>query len=796
MTHLAEAATSPVWSGVRRWARGLSGRTLALGIIVFAAAGALVADRLYGKVREQLLRETVRAELTPTATSLTLAVNARMSMLHAVSSFLELNWANPKLTERFDYFAGDLIGETAGVRSIQYVSNDGVIAHSYPLEGNEAAVGKNVLLDPRTMLHEDFARALNSHSVVLSGPLELYQGGSGLVGRLAVHSQRDSVLGVAAVVLDLASILDEVGLSDDGAGRNPELTTALLDERGALISGDSTLAGSPSANPVHARVILLDREWTLLAVQRGGWGPELSERRLPMRLALSALVALVGIMVWGLAGRQEARAEAARLRSEEKYSRLFSLTPDGVILTRMADGTILEVNPGFTTLVGRSRGELIGASTVALKLWPAPDDRTAMITAISATGELNDFAVGVSRPDGAMRDARLSGRIVELDGEACILIIARDVTEHRQLERRLAKSAQLESIGRLAGGIAHDFNNLVTAISGYGHLLRDRLSDQPDALADVEEILRSSIRAAELTAQLLAFARRQVVQPRDVDVNAVILDANRRLQQLVGERITLVTRLSPEPAYVHIDPAQVDQLLTNLIVNARDAMPAGGTITVHASVHEATVDIEVTDTGLGMGPEVLAHLFEPFFTTKPQGQGTGLGLATCHGIMEQAGGRIEVHSTIGTGTTFVMHFPRGADASAAAEPGNEAIPEVSVEQTILIAEDEPQVRRLADRVLSNLGYRVLSAGNGTDALELAALHGETIALLITDMVMPGMGGGELSRRIRDCHPETKILLISGYSEELVAAEHGDVAFLPKPFTPDELKAAVAKVLGG
>jgi CheY-like chemotaxis protein len=312
----------------------------------------------------------------------------------------------------------------------------------------------------------------------------------------------------------------------------------------------------------------------------------------------------------------------------------------------------------------------------------------------------------------------------------------------------------------------------------------------------VDEIVRSSARAADLTSQLLAFARRQVVQPRVVDVNALIVDSNRRLRQLLGDAVVLRIRLSPDPAFIAIDPTQGDQLITNLAVNARDAMPEGGTLTVQAQIVGDEVVLTFEDSGQGISAEVQAHLFEPFFTTKPAGKGTGLGLATCYGIMEQAGGRIEVESVAGEGATFRLVFPRRDEAEAPPSGAHAVKPAGSGGETILVAEDEEQVRKLVDRVLSRLGYTVLSAADGAEALSLEANHAGRIDLLLTDMVMPGMGGGELSRRMLERQPALKVLLMSGYSEELVAAEHGEVPFLPKPFTPEELAAKVREVLGG
>jgi|CXWL01.1.fsa_nt_gi PAS domain S-box-containing protein len=774
----------------RRGGAGFSAGVTALLVLLVAGGLAVVADRWYAGVRTELLRESVRNEVIPTATALETSLRARMALLHSLSSFLEIHWDQSDRSNEFDRFAQDILRDVPSVLSVQFVAPNGVITHVWPEEGNEKAVGKNLLQDPRPGTVADFRRALTEREIVVSGPTELYQGGAGLVGRLAARDARDSVIAVAAVVVRLAPIATEAGLQNI-----PTISTALLDEQGALVLGDSSLLAAGVA-AINAPVKFAGRAWQLRAVPVTGWNTTIRDRVFPMRAALLALVLLASGLALVMVGRRDARAETERLRGEEKFARLFSLTPDGVALTRFADGVLLEVNEGFVRLTGRSRDEVLGRSAVDLKLWPTPADREAMVRAISRDGTLTDFAVALVRPDGSVRETRLAGRLVDIDGMRCVLMIIRDVTEQRKLERRLAEAARLESIGRLAGGIAHDFNNLITAISGYGHLLEERVADRPEALADVQEIVRSSARAADLTAQLLAFARRQVVQPRVVDVNALILDANRRLRQLVGERITLSIRLSPDPAPILIDPTQGDQLLTNLAVNARDAMADGGTLTIQALAVRDEVHVTFRDSGHGIAPEVLAHLFEPFFTTKPAGQGTGLGLATCYGIMEQAGGRIEVQSTVGEGAVFRLVFPRAVEESAARDAA--AVPAVKAAggQTILVAEDEAQVRKLVDRVLTQLGYVVLTAASGTEALTVDGSHVGSIHMLLTDMVMPGMGGGELSRRIRERHPGMKVLLMSGYSEELVAAEHGDVPFLPKPFTPEELAAKVREVLGG
>ncbi|HVX65409.1 MAG TPA: ATP-binding protein [Bryobacteraceae bacterium] len=390
------------------------------------------------------------------------------------------------------------------------------------------------------------------------------------------------------------------------------------------------------------------------------------------------------------------------------------------------------------------------------------------------------------------------------------ITLAADVTYRKSLERQLQQSQRMEAVGRLAGGVAHDFNNLLTVITGYAYMLVEDLAGDPACRANAEEILRAVDRASALTKQLLAFGRRQVAQPKVIDVNDLVLNIDKMLRRLIGENIELLTALSPDAGKIHADPAQIEQVLMNLVVNSRDAMPEGGRITVETA--NATFDgqqdrnllpappgqyvvLSVLDSGHGMDEETRAHIFEPFFTTKEQGKGTGLGLAQVYGIVKQSGGEIEVVSTPGQGTCIRLFLPRAFGAVAAAgREGPEAEASHGTE-TVLVVEDQDEVRRLVSEVLEQRGYTVLSAPEPEDAIEICNAYTGPIELLLTDVVMPQMGGRELAEKATWIRPAMKVLFMSGYTEEAVA-ETGepDFAFLRKPFTPSVLAHKIREVL--
>lgn len=414
------------------------------------------------------------------------------------------------------------------------------------------------------------------------------------------------------------------------------------------------------------------------------------------------------------------------------------------------------------------------------------------------------------------RDFIVKGRMARL-GPA----IERELRESkvrttlRRTEEQLRQAQKMEAVGRLAGGVAHDFNNVLSVVLLNAELLAEGLrSGEPD-LGDLEEIKRAAMRATELSRQLLAFGRQQVFELRVIDLNAVVRDVEKMLRRLIGADIDLATHLPGELAKVEVDVNQVEQVLVNLVVNARDAMPEGGKLLVETSNADldeeyasSHVDVEagsyvllaVKDTGIGMDRATQARIFEPFFTTKEQGRGTGLGLSTVFGIVKQSGGHIAVESEIGKGTTFKIYFPRTAQAKTDWTPAPPEVTTLRGSETILLVEDDAQVRNVVQVVLRRSGYEVLEAKNGPEAVMLFEKHTRPIDLLLTDVVMPGMSGRELAEHVRARRPDTKILLMSGYTNGWVVRHGGvdptNLAFIQKPITPEALLKKMREVLDG
>ena len=506
------------------------------------------------------------------------------------------------------------------------------------------------------------------------------------------------------------------------------------------------------------------------------------------------------------------RTEAALRNSEESYRSLVDGVRD-VIFALSPSGEVTSLNPAFEEMTGFPPGEWVGRPFEA---FVHPDDVPLALDLFGRVlgGEPRPtIPFRILTKGGSYRVAEFSATAQVRDGRlAGILGIGRDVTERLGLEQQLRQAQKMEAVGRLAGGIAHDFNNILTAITGHADLLLEDLGHHDPRRADVDEIRRSAERAAGLTRQLLAFSRQQVLQPKVVDLNALVLDMDKLLRRLIGEDVELATALDPTLGRVTADPGQLEQVIVNLAVNARDAMPQGGKLTLetrnidldssyrleHSLVKPGPyVQLTVSDSGIGMDEETQAHAFEPFFTTKPRGQGTGLGLAMVYGTVKQSGGFIWVYSEPGHGATFKIYLPR-VDA-----PVESATPPAPVErpprgsETVLLAEDEPAVRAIAQQVLERQGYTVLAAPSGADALALAAQHGATIHLLLTDVVMPGMSGRDLADRLTAQRPGIRVLYISGYTDNAIV-RHGmlepGLAYLQKPFRPDALVRKVRDVL--
>jgi two-component system, cell cycle sensor histidine kinase and response regulator CckA len=509
----------------------------------------------------------------------------------------------------------------------------------------------------------------------------------------------------------------------------------------------------------------------------------------------------------------ESRAAEHALRSsEERFRALIEHSSDVTILFD-AEGTTTFVSPSYTTAMGFQPEEIVGTRARDLV---HPDDRAVVMAArlrlLQTPGAVDRVVMRTRHRDGHWRTFEAINRnLLHLPSVAAIVSNLRDITEQRRIEEQYLQAQKLAGIGRLAGGIAHDFNNILTAILGYSELLENE-PDRATRVDDLRRIQRAGERARDLTMQLLAFARRQVISPRAVDLSEVVDHSLHLVRRLLGEDVEIDTLLLPGLGSVLVDPAQIEQVLLNLAINARDAMPSGGRLTIQTAgvVFDAEfaasnpdvvagphVMLVVSDTGSGIDAVDLPHIFEPFYTTKPVGQGTGLGLATSYGIVKQSGGHVFVSSEPGVGTTFKLCFPR-LDVPVAAVASEALVtPPSGGTETILLVEDDFDVSELTSQTLRESGYRVLVAASPAEALRLLDGAGVTFDLMLTDVVMPGMSGRQLAEQVTARFSRMHVLYVSGYAEDTVM-RHGvvdtGIEFLAKPFTPTTLRQAVRRLL--
>ena len=505
-----------------------------------------------------------------------------------------------------------------------------------------------------------------------------------------------------------------------------------------------------------------------------------------------------------------------RKRAEAEHVRLVTAieqSAEAVLMTN-TEGEIQYVNPAFTRITGYSRDEVLGQNPRILKSGKQDPAFYQQLWATILKGEIWHGELINRRKDGSLYSEQMSIAPVRSAGGEVTYFIAtkQDVTEHKKLEQQLIQAQKMEAVGRLAGGVAHDFNNLLTIINGYAQLLIEPISPQDPRRGHLKEILTAGERAASLTRQLLAFSRRQVLEPRVLNLNSVLADVAKMLRRLIGEDVELVATLKPDLGRVKVDPGQIEQVIMNLAVNARDAMPQGGKLFVETSNVEIDANyarshspmmpgkyvmVAVSDTGCGMDLETQAHAFEPFFTTKEKGHGTGLGLATVYGIVKQSGGFIWVYSVPGRGSTFKIYLPVVEEALPTAEPAEVPAELAKGSETVLVVEDEGGVRSLVCEALASHGYKVLEAAGAASALEISEKYTEPIHLLLTDVVMPQTGGKELAKGFSTLHPETKVLYMSGYTDDAIV-RHGilerGTSFLQKPFQPRALLLKIREVL--
>ena len=599
----------------------------------------------------------------------------------------------------------------------------------------------------------------------------------------------------------------------------------------------STFEARGAADVLREEIGIMAREGGLAPII-GKWGFTPSQslvsmealvdarRRATRLVVLTALFALLaGLATWQtvrvLRERDRARRTEKALHEADQKLRWMANNLKEMVLAFDMDRNLIYANPAMETLTGYSVEEYKRRGFID---WIHPDDRSRMIShwdglfhgssyqdeeyhLVSKDGDVK----WVSASWGPIRDE--TGRQVGVQGSE------RDITDRKRAEEalhesqaRYAQAQKLDSIGRLAGGVAHDFNNLLTVINGYSDLVYKSLSPQDPLRARVEQIRRAGSRASDLTKQLLAFSRKQLIQPQSLDFNSVVTGSQAMFQRLLGEEIQLVVKLQPALGMVMADSGQIHQVLMNLLVNARDAMPDGGEVfieTANVDIGEAyaadhpeaaagpAVLLEVTDGGIGMDEETKKHIFEPFFTTKDAGAGTGLGLATVYGIVKQSHGWIALYSEPGKGTSFKIYLPRLADTIAAQAGDEHAHGHAGGSETVLVVEDQEEVRSYAVQVLEAYGYRVLAAPDGPTALDKAKDHSGPIHVLLTDVVLPGMNGRQLADRLTTERPGVKVLYTSGYTRDVIAHRgvlDADVAYLAKPYSPEALAEKLREVI--
>ncbi|MFI5096437.1 MAG: PAS domain S-box protein [Candidatus Acidiferrales bacterium] len=509
------------------------------------------------------------------------------------------------------------------------------------------------------------------------------------------------------------------------------------------------------------------------------------------------------------------RAEEAQRRSEADFRSVVEGAPYGIYRASMT-GRLLQVNPALQKMLGYDLADELLRKDLATDIFLHSGEYQRLTEILAGTEEIKDMEVEWKQQDGTAITVRCSGRRINDENRvpAYFEVFAEDVTEKRVLERQLRMAQKMEAIGRITGGIAHDFNNLLGVIIGYSRVLRKAVGADTALCEHALEIEKAGERAASLTKQLLAFSRQQVLTPEVLNINTLASDMQKMILRLLGEDIEVSLELDPALGTVMADQSQVEQVIMNLAVNARDAMPTGGKLKIRTANVELDqtytrnhpgskaghyVLLAVTDTGTGMDAGTLTHVFEPFFTTKERGKGTGLGLATVYGIVKQSNGYIGVDSAPGKGASFQIYLPRHTGETAVAGRKIDSVEKLCGSESILLVEDAEPLRKLEQTILEASGFHVLSAGNGEEALKVAARFGSTFDLLLTDVVMPGMNGRALAEQLTPRQPGMKVLYISGYADSFIAGHRvldPEMHLLHKPFTEEVLIRKVREVLDG
>ena len=751
----------------------------------------------------QMMNLYIESSLKQSAIRLEDAIRLRLYALESLAKHLQYHSGRGELTKQlFIPIVMPVYERFGGFRALNFIDRDGYIRWVYPLKGNEGALNKNVLKHKEPSVRLSFARARDTGKPAMTSVIELFQGGLGVAtyyplivnGRPAGYL--NGVFTVGPLIKSTVTMDDRVGLM-------------VLNRDRVLYSTGNPLEGFQEEGIKVRELSLRLRMWPM----EGLVGIFKKHRWITLVILLFISLSL-SYAVYELQRRYSRVKELDSVikESEYKFRSLVENSVAGVYLIQ--DGLFRYVNPRFCEITGYSREELLdrlGPRDLTYESdWPLVERKIRE----RIDGKINavNYTFRAVKADGTVFDVEVYGARTLYNGRPAIIGTLLDITEKKSLQEQLIKSQRLESVGLLAGGIAHDFNNILTAIIGYATMLKMKLGES-EHVDKVDAILKASDRASNLTKGLLAFSRRQILQPRTVMLSHIIRDFEKIIKRLIPEHIEIECFYN-DTKPVYVDPAQIEQVLMNLLTNARDALPGGGKIIIET--FDALFDedylmshrwvtregeyvcLSVSDNGIGMDEETQKHIFEPFFTTKEVGKGTGLGLATVYGIVKQHRGYINLYSEPGRGTTFKLYFPVAEDF--AEETGKDE--EVSTEETgggesVLVAEDEADVRDTICTALEERGYRVCATSDGKEALEKIMENPAAFDLLILDVVMPGYSGKEVFDRARKVGFKGKVLYISGYTMNYIHKDHivdEKTAFLSKPFTPHELLKEVRNVL--
>ena len=777
-------------------------------------AGGVVATLLFWQAvvaeRRSFVEGATRHEAEVLASRLAAEARAQAQGLYRMSQRWELRHTMPR--EEWESDTRLYVAHHSGYQAIAWIDPTAVVRWIVPQEGNEALWQTSLAGQPHLL--EALETARENGDRILSRPFQVVKDSKGFIACSPIFLP-GGFGGWIVGFIRFDNLLSQIWYDELAQGYSVSLFYG-----GDEIYRRQNQRLTRGTTPQDVNVDLSGEDLAAVSLRLRVWpSPALvaSHSSLPtVTLAVGLFVSCLLPLSIYLAMTSRLRAREAEIsrealqHSEERYRLLFNSNPHPMWVFDEKTLGFLAVNEAACIHYGYSREEFLGMTIQEIR----PADDVSATPEQLAKEDLIDQDAGISRhrtKAGSVIEVEITSHSLLFDGREAQVVLATDVTARHEMELQLRQAQKMEAIGQLAGGIAHDFNNILTAILGYSDLLTTAVGERSPLLPSIEEIKKSGERAASLTRQLLAFSRRQVLEPKVLDVNALVSNLEKMLHRLIGEDVKLVTVLDPTIGRVRADAGQVEQVIMNLAINARDAMAKGGKLAIetsdveldetyareHVSVRAGRyVMLAVTDTGTGMSAETTSHIFEPFFTTKEQGKGTGLGLATVYGIVRQSGGYVWVYSELDRGTTFKVYLPR-VEAYAEERVVLPVKPPTGGTETILLVEDDQAVRALTRRLLQAKGYKVLEASGADEAIAIAKGVENPIDLLLTDVVMPEMGGSDLASRIRALRPEIKVLYMSGYTDDAVV-RHGLIAervhFLQKPFNPEALARKVTETL--